>query len=127
MDQLQYFELNNGERYPYAVTINVMSAIQKKYGSFEEAMSLLDKNKQKEVNLEVLIDFYYESINEGIDIFNETKKDEDKISTITVRQAGRIISELGFNSAQDKAKKAVINVAPNNEHEYLNDGEEIKN
>lgn len=108
MSELEYLKLKDGTEYPYCVSVNVIAAIQKKYGSFEDAMATLDVAKVTEINYSVLIDFYYEAINEGIDIYNENKKEEDKKSFISEKQAGRIIMKIGYDAAKNKMQDAMI-------------------
>lgn len=125
MNDLKFLELPDGKKYPMCLSINVMAELQKKYGSFEETMELIDSSKQNEINYAVLIDFYYYSINEGIDIYNENKNEQEKMNFVSERQAGRIISELGFAKSKETAKSTVISTDTSTSTKSADDGETI--
>lgn len=125
MNDLKFLELPDGKQYPMCLSINVMAELQKKYGSFEETMELIDSSKQNEINYAVLIDFYYYSINEGIDIYNENKNEQEKINFVSERQAGRIISELGFAKSKETAKSTVISTDTSTSTKSADDGETV--
>lgn len=125
MNDLKFLELPDGKKYPMCLSINVMAELQKKYGSFEETMELIDSSKQNEINYAVLIDFYYYSINEGIDIYNENKNEQEKINFVSERQAGRIISELGFAKSKETAKSTVISTDTSTSTKSADDGETV--
>ncbi|MDR1240272.1 MAG: hypothetical protein LBK29_00100 [Oscillospiraceae bacterium] len=123
-NNLQYLEAG-GEKFPLAFTMNVMEAIQKKYGSInkisemgnksgesknEESKSRENKNiksengenrseenKSGEPDIEAIIFFLKEAINEGIDIENE--KLRKKREFLTEKQVGRLLSEAGISNA----------------------------
>lgn len=125
MNDLKFLELPDGKKYPMCLSINVMAELQKKYGSFEETMELIDSSKQNEINYAVLIDFYYYSINEGIDIYNENKNEQEKMNFVSERQAGRIISELGFAKSKETAKSTVISTDASTSKKFTDDGETV--
>ena len=125
MNDLKFLELPDGKKYPMCLSINVMVELQKKYGSFEETMELIDSSKQNEINYAVLIDFYYYSINEGIDIYNENKNEQEKMNFVSERQAGRIISELGFAKSKETAKSTVISTDTSTSTKSADDGETV--
>ena len=125
MNDLKFLELPDGKKYPMCLSINVMAELQKKYGSFEETMELVDSSKQNEINYAVLIDFYYYSINEGIDIYNENKNEQEKMNFVSERQAGRIISELGFAKSKETAKSTVISTDTSTSTKSADDGETV--
>lgn len=125
MNDLKFLELPDGKKYPMCLSINVMAELQKKYGSFEETMELIDSSKQNEINYAVLIDFYYYSINEGIDIYNENKNEQEKMNFVSERQAGRIISELGFAKSKETAKSTVISTDTSTSIKSTDDGETV--
>lgn len=125
MNDLKFLELPDGKKYPMCLSINVMAELQKKYGSFEETMELIDSSKQNEINYAVLIDFYYYSINEGIDIYNENKNEQEKMNFVSERQAGRIISELGFAKSKETAKSTVISTDTSTATKSTDDGETV--
>lgn len=125
MNDLKFLELPDGKKYPMCLSINVMAELQKKYGSFEETMELIDSSKQNEINYAVLIDFYYYSINEGIDIYNENKNEQEKMNFVSERQAGRIISELGFAKSKETAKSTVISTDTSTSTKSADNGETV--
>jgi len=103
---INYLETTKG-KYPYIYTLNVIEAIQKKYGSIKQWSELVEREGE-EPNIEALKFFFKEAINEGIEIENEDKKEEDKIAIIDEKKVGRIISEIGFKNAAKKLTEAVI-------------------
>ena len=125
MNDLKFLELPDGKKYPMCISINVMAELQKKYGSFEETMELIDSSKQDEINYSVLRDFYFYTINEGIDIFNENKNEQEKMNFVSERQAGRIISELGFAKSKETAKSTVISTDASTSKKFTDDGETV--
>jgi hypothetical protein len=82
-------------RYPLAFTLNVMEAIQEKYGSIDKWSTLIQK--PGEPDIKALKFFITEAINEAIDIENE--KTGQKRKAITLKQAGRILTEYGISNA----------------------------
>lgn len=125
MNDLKFLELPDGKKFPMCLSINVMAELQKKYGSFEETMELIDSSKQDEINYAVLIDFYYYTINEGIDIYNENKNEQEKMNFVSERQAGRIISEIGFAKSKETAKSTVISTDASTSKKFTDDGETV--
>ena len=125
MNDLKFLELPDGKKYPMCISINVMAELQKKYGSFEETMELIDSSKQDEINYSVLRDFYFYTINEGIDIFNENKNEQEKMNFISERQAGRIITIIGFTQSKETAKSTVISTNASTSTKSADDGENV--
>lgn len=84
--------------YKLMFNLNVMEAIQEEYGTVEKWGSLTDGNETDgEPNAKAVIFGLREMINEGIDIDNETA--EVKEPLMTLKQVGRLISEVGFENA----------------------------
>ena len=92
MNEIQY----NGERYVLVFNLNVMEAIQEEYGTIEKWGELTD-GASGEPDAKAIIFGFREMINEGIDIDNETA--EVKEPLMTLKQVGRLISEVGFENA----------------------------
>ncbi len=92
LDKMKYIELD-GVKYPVAFNLNVMELIQDKFGSMEKWSAKLTE----ELDISAIKWSFVEMINEGIDIENEST--EDKRSFVTSKQAGRIISTLGTETA----------------------------
>ena len=85
--------LTKDKKYPFIYSLNVMSAIQSKYGSLDDWANLIEpKEGKKEPNIEALLFFFKEAINEGIDIENEKLK--EPISFVNEKKVGSIISEI---------------------------------
>jgi hypothetical protein len=85
----------NGKEYPIAFTLNVMEAIQEKYGSMDAWSKVMDQADGKEIKFKDLIWILKEIINEGIDIENENNPTPRPF--LTHKQVGRLISSIGMN------------------------------
>ena len=81
----------NGKKYKIVFNLNVMQAIQDKFGSLDKWGELTD-TKGKEINIEALLFGFKEMLNEGIDIDNE--KNGTDIPLLTQKQVGRILTEI---------------------------------
>ena len=115
----------NGIEYPFIYSLNVMSAIQKRYGSLDNwANKIEPKNGKKEPNIDALLFFFTEAINEGIDMENE--KLQTPRPLVDVKKVGRIISEIGLEEAGKQLKGAVIDASPENNNS-TGDNESPKN
>ena len=104
IDKIEFLETKE-EKFPLIFTLNVMEAIQDKYGSIDEWSKLIQK--QGEPDIKALKFFITEAINEGIDIENE--KTGDKRKLITTRKAGRILTEIGLAEATKKVTGTITN------------------
>lgn len=114
LDELKYLETKN-EKYPYIYSLNVMSVIQNEYGSLAKWGNLVEPKDGSEANLQALIDFFTEAINDGIDLENEKTKNNRPF--VTKRQTGRILAEVGFEKVTTSLKNAVVS---NNSEETQN-------
>lgn len=126
-NEIKYLETKSGERFPFIFSLNVMSAIQKKYGSMNSWEKLMKpESKENEADIEALLFFFTESINEGIDIENE--KLDNKRPFVTSKKVGRIISEIGIENARNQLKSSVIDSSlNNNSNENKENDEKEKN
>ena len=79
-------------------SLNVMEAIQDKYGSIDKWSSLIQKNGEPDIK--ALKFFITEAINEGIEIENE--KNNEKRKSVTSKQVGRILTEVGLSDTANK-------------------------
>ncbi len=79
-------------------TLNVMEAIQEKYGTIEAWSSLIQR--EGEPDIKALKFFMTEAINEGIEI--ESEKTGEKRKPISSKQVGRILTEIGISSTANK-------------------------
>ena len=102
----------NGKKYKIVFNLNVMKAIQDKFGSLDKWGELTD-TKGKEINIEALLFGFKEMLNEGIDIDNE--KNGTDISLLTQKQVGRILTEIGLNEALTKVNGVVVDSSKSDE------------
>lgn len=127
--EIQY----KGQKYRLVFNLNVMETIQEKYGSLDEWGSLTDgsafgrgnyekengtsegwddlkeSDKEKygsEPNAKAVIFGFTEMLNEGIDMDNEENGTD--IKPFTLKQVGRIISEIGLMNATNTLNETVI-------------------
>jgi hypothetical protein len=101
----------NGKEYPVVFNLNVMQAIQERYGSLEAWGDLTDGKQKdgeikKEPDAKAVIFGFTEMINEGIDIRNEKEGKSDPF--LSTRQVGRIITEYGLARAVALQNQTVI-------------------
>ena len=95
-----------GQKYNIVFDMNVIEALQIKYGSFNKWSDLIQPTKKgQECNIEALKFGFCEAINEGIDIANEDGAD---IKPLTLKQVGRIITDIGLQEVNKKVQDAVI-------------------
>lgn len=120
--EIKYIETKKGEKFPYLFSLNVLSAVQNKYGSLNEWKELIEPADGSEPKIDALIFFFTEAINEGIDIENEEHNQSREL--LTSRKVGRIITELGLEEASKKLKEAVVDSNPETTEETT---EEAKN
>lgn len=97
IDKINYLETES-EKYPLVFSLNVMEAIQDKYGSIDKWSSLIQKNGEPDIK--ALKFFMTEAINEGIEIENE--KNNEKRKSVTSKQVGRILTEVGLSNTANK-------------------------
>lgn len=103
-----------GQKYNIVFDINVVETLQIKYGSFNKWTDLIQPTKKnEECNLEALKFGFCEAINEGIDIANEDR--ENKLEFLTLKQVGRIITDLGLKNINEKMQEAIIESAKSEE------------
>jgi hypothetical protein len=110
MLNIQYLEVGE-TRFPLAFTMNVMKAVQKKFGNINK-ISEMTKNGA-EPDFEALIFFLREAINEGIDIENE--KSTEPRPFLTEKQVGRVLSEAGIAKAFESIGKTISANVPNSD------------
>ena len=106
-----------GKIYPLAFNFNVIEKIQDKYGSYEKWGKMTD-GKGQEINIGAFKFGVLEMINEGIDIENEDK--EEKMEFVTLKQVGRIITEIGMQKMTDRVQETVIESTKDKDEEEKN-------
>ena len=89
-------------------SLNVMEAIQDKYGSIDKWSSLIQKNGEPDIK--ALKFFMTEAINEGIEIENE--KNNEKRKSVTSKQVGRILTEVGLSDTANKIMTTISESIP---------------
>lgn len=95
-----------GKKLELVFNLNVMKTIQKRFGSFDEWISLTDGSKNGEVDIEALIFGMMEMINEGIEIKNEDEGTDEPL--LSEKKIGRIITEYGLTEATKALRTAVV-------------------
>lgn len=84
-------------------TLNVMEAIQEKYGSIEAWSNLIQRDGEPDIK--ALKFFITEAINEGLEI--EAERNGEKPKVITAKKAGRILTEIGLSGAASKIMNTI--------------------
>lgn len=95
----------NGKKYRLVFDFNVMEDIQSEYGSID-AWGKLTAIENGEPNLKALKFGFAKMLNEGIEISNEETGEKEK--PFTLKQTGRIISEIGLATAAAALNEAVV-------------------
>ena len=98
-----------GQKYELVFNLNVMEQIQEEYKTIDKWGELTDGSKG-EPNAKAIIFGLAAMINEGIDIENEEKgyKDGSEKKPLTLKQVGRMLSEVGLKEATEKLNNTVI-------------------
>ena len=101
--EIQY----KGTTYKLVFNLNVMEVIQEKYGSLDAWGSLTDgTDNNGEPDAKAVIFGFTEMLNEGIDISNEENGTD--IKSLTQKQVGRLITEIGLANATSKLNETVV-------------------
>ena len=95
----------NGREYLLAFTLNVMEEIQEEYGSVESWGDLCGGGDSKEPNAKAVKFGFAAMINEGIEILDEKNSTETK--PLTLKQVGRLISNVGLEKAAEALRSTV--------------------
>ena len=93
------------KEYKLVFNLNVMEAIQNEYGTLEKWGSLTD-GSQGEPDAKAIIFGFREMLNEGIDIDNDENGTD--IKPLTLKQVGRILTEVGIANATSVLNRTVI-------------------
>lgn len=113
-----------GKVYKIVFNLNVMEAIQDKYGSIEAWGDLTDgtvdrdgkplpEGETGEIDIKALVFGFQEMINEGIEIDNEDNGTNDP--PLTHKQVGRIISALTQEKVAREVNDLVIDSTKSDE------------
>lgn len=100
-----------GKKFKLVFNLNVMEALQDKYGSLDKWGELTD-GSQGEPDIKALKFGFTEMLNEGIEIDNEDNGTNEPL--LTSKQVGRIITEAGLDNVQKKMNEVVIASAGDN-------------
>ena len=93
-----------GKDYKLAFNLNVMESIQEEYGSLEEWGNQTD-GTTGEPNVKAVIFGFTQMLNEGIEIENEENGTD--LPLLTLKQVGRMITEVGLANATKKLNETV--------------------
>lgn len=93
------------KKYKLVFDMNVMEEIQEKYGSIEKWGELTDGSKG-EPNAKAIKFGFTAMLNEGIDIDNEENDTKEK--PLTLKQVGRMMTEIGFTNSAEALNKTVV-------------------
>ena len=94
-----------GKTYIYDFNLNVMEQIQSEYGTVAKWGELTD-GSSGEPDAKAIIFGFYCMLNEGIEISNEENVTKDP--PLTLKQVGRMISDVGLAEATAKLNKTVV-------------------
>lgn len=108
-NKLSYIETEN-RKYPVVFNINVMEEIQEAYGSISKWGAIVENAEGGEPKVKDLKVGLMFMINEAIDIENEEKGENNPL--LTLKQVGRLISDVGFEVITNTIKN--ISVASTN-------------
>lgn len=98
------FKIDEKE-YSAIFNLNVMEEIQQEYGTIAKWGELTDA-KHGEVNAKALIFGLRSMMNEAIDIENEEKGENKPL--LTLKQVGRLITQVGLQESAKVLNNAVI-------------------
>ena len=96
-----------GQEYTLVFNLNVMETIQEKYGTVDKWAELTDGSGTNEPNAKAVIFGFAAMINEGIDIENDENGTDIKF--LTLKQVGRLITDVGLAEATATLNDTVIN------------------
>lgn len=93
--------------YKLVFNLNVMEAIQEEYGTIDKWGNLTDGTERDgEPDAKAVIFGFREMLNEGIDIENEENGTD--IKPLTLKQVGRIVTEIGLMDATATLNDTVV-------------------
>lgn len=94
------------KKYKLVFNLNVMEEIQEEYGSIDEWGKLTEGAGTNEPNAKAVIFGLTAMINEGIEIENE--ENDTKLKKFTKKQVGRLVTEVGLQTAFKTLSNTVI-------------------
>lgn len=93
--------------YPICFNLNVLEEIQTKWGSMTKWGEIVETFVDKEPRIKEMKEGLLFMINEGIDLENEDKQEKEPF--VTLKQVGRIITEVGLNEVSNIIMSLVKN------------------
>lgn len=104
------------KEYKLVFNLNVMEVIQDEYGSIEKWGAMCEP-ANGEPNVKALKYGFAAMLNEGIDISNDENGTDDPL--LSLKQVGRMVSELGINQAATALSDTVVKSTKSNEKNEL--------
>lgn len=92
--------------YDLVFNLNVMEEIQDEYGTIEKWGEMTDGTITGEGNAKAVKFGFMAMLNEGIDIANEENGTD--IKPFTLKQVGRMLTEIGLDTATAVLNKTVV-------------------
>lgn len=117
-DKIVYIETANN-RYPLVFNLNVMEAIQERYGSISAWGQVVENTGGGEPKIKDLKIGLMEMMNEAIDIENEGR--EVKEPFVDAKKVGRIIGEKGFDEITNVIKALTVSSTKSEDNEGKNE------
>ena len=104
LNSIEY--LDDGEKqYPIAFTLNVMEAIQQKYGTLQEWGKLAQS--RNEPDIAALKYMLMESQHEGVEMTCKCKRGMCECDYLTLKEVGRLITRIGIKTVAEKISKLI--------------------
>ena len=97
-----------GKTYKMVFNLNVMELIQDHFGTVDAWAEAMSQEDGKEPRAKDIIYGFWAMLNEGIDIDNETALPHEKKEPLTLKQVGRILTEVGITGAAEQMKSLVV-------------------
>lgn len=98
----------HGKTYKIVFNLNVMDQIQEHFGTTAAWAEAMSTENGREPKAKDIIYGFWCMINEGIDIENDEKPDSEKIKPLTLKQVGRMLTEVGIAGAAAEMKSLVV-------------------
>lgn len=117
-NKLTYIETED-RNYPIVFNINVMEEIQEAYGSVSAWGAIVENAENGEPKVKDLKIGLMFMINEGIDIENEITGRNDP--TVSAKQVGRLITDVGFEAITNKIRNLTIESTNTGDNEGKNE------
>ena len=114
---MKYNEIEyKGKKYKLVFNLNVMEEIQEEYKTIDKWGELTD-GSEGEPNAKAIKFGLAAMLNEGIDIDNEENGTD--IKPFTLKQVGRILTEIGMTEATQKINNTVIESTKSDEEKNV--------